>query len=214
MRQKSIICVYIILFTKELYHMTYPLTCKSMIVAAVIALTACGAEDKSTSVTGLPSVTVIRTKESVLEVNQELPGRVHAVRTAEVRARVAGIVLKREFTEGAEVKEGDILFQIDPAPFETDLTRAVAEAKRAEAVAADAKSKLTRSVPLAKINAISQQDLVTAQTTYKAALANAEVARANVRASRLNLEYATVRAPVSGRIGRSSVTEGALVGQG
>ena len=194
--------------------MTYTFIRKSLVAMAVIFLSACGAEDQnSTNAEVIPSVTVVKATEAVLDINQELPGRVHAVRTAQVQARVAGIVKKRLFTEGAEVKEGDVLFLIDPAPFEADLERANAEVKRTEAMVADAKSTLDRYRPLANIQAISQQDLVTVQTTYKTALANVAVARANAKTSRLNLEYATVRAPISGRIGRSLVTEGALVGQ-
>lgn len=187
---------------------------KSLVIATIIFLTACDVEDESQMNTeALPSVTVVKATETVLDINQELPGRVHAVRTAQVQARVAGIVKKRLFTEGSEVKEGDILFQIDPAPFEADLERANAEVKRTEAIAADAKSTLNRYRPMANIKAISQQDLATVQTAYKTALANVAVARANAKTSLLNLGYATVRAPISGRIGRSLVTEGALVGQ-
>ncbi|QHB32848.1 efflux RND transporter periplasmic adaptor subunit [Yersinia canariae] len=194
--------------------MTYTFIRKSLVVMAVIFLSACDVDDESSINTEvIPSVTVVNATEAVLDVNQELPGRVHAVRTAQVQARVAGIVKKRLFTEGAEVKEGDVLFLIDPAPFEADLERANAEVKRTEAMAADAKSTLDRYRPLANIQAISQQDLVTTQTAYKTALANVAVARANAKKSLLDVEYATVRAPISGRIGRSLVTEGALVGQ-
>lgn len=187
---------------------------KSIVITFVFFLSACGGEEQdSISTETIPVVTVVKARESVLDINQELPGRVHAVRTAQVQARVAGIIKKRLFTEGAEVKEGDVLFLIDPAPFEADLERANAEVKRTEAMAADAKSMLDRLRPMAKIKAISQQDLTTAETTYKTALANVAIARANAKTSLLNLEYATVRAPISGRIGRSLVTEGALVGQ-
>lgn len=183
--------------------------------AIALALTACSGKDASQQVAkAIPVVTIVGATGNDLDMTQELPGRVHAVRTAEVRARVAGIVKKRLFSEGMDVKQGQILYQIDPAPFEAALDRANAEVQRTEALAADAKSTLNRYTPLARIEAISQQDLVTAQTAYKTALAHVAAAKADAKASRLNLEYATVRAPISGRIGRSLVTEGALVGQG
>lgn len=191
-----------------------PIRTASALVVA-LALTACSGKDAAQQVAAtIPTVTVVGATASDLAVTQELPGRVHAVRSAEVRARVAGIVKKRLFSEGMDVKQGQVLYQIDPAPFEAALDRASAEVQRTEALAADARSTLDRYTPLAKIEAVSQQDLATAQTTYKTALAHVAAAKADTKTSRLNLEYATVRAPISGRIGRSLVTEGALVGQG
>lgn len=187
----------------------------ALALAVAIAFTACGGKEAAQQAADtLPQVTVVEASASDLAVSQELPGRVHAVRTAEVRARVAGIVTQRLFSEGMDVKQGQVLYRIDPAPFEAALDRANAEVQRAEALAADARSTLDRYTPLARIEAISQQDLVSAQTAHKTALAHVAAAKADAKASRLNLEYATVRAPISGRIGRSLVSEGALVGQG
>lgn len=185
------------------------------VLAVASALAACGGtEANPQKAEPISKVAVVSATASDLDVTQELPGRVHPVRAAEVRARVPGIVKKRLFSEGMDVKQGQVLYQIDPAPFEAALDRANAEVQRTEALAADAKSTLDRYTPLAKIEAVSQQDLVTAQTAYKTALAHIAAAKADAKTGRLNLEYATVRAPISGRIGRSLVTEGALVGQG
>lgn len=161
-----------------------------------------------------PEVQVVVARTQALERTQELPGRVQAWRTAEVRARVAGIMQKRHFQEGADVRAGQVLYQIDPAPFAIARDRAAAEAQRADAALAEARSMLDRYTPLAAVHAVSQQDLVAAQTAFKTAQAQLAVARAEVRAAQLNLDHATVRAPIAGRIGRSLVTEGALVGQG
>lgn len=161
-----------------------------------------------------PSVTVTTLQPRPLALTSELPGRIEPVRVAEVRARVPGIVLKRNFTEGADVKAGDALFQIDPAPLQAVLARAEGELSRAEAVLADADAVVRRYGPLVEVEAVSRQDFDTAQATLKSAQAARRSAAAEVRSARLNLEYATVRAPISGRIGRALVTEGALVGQG
>lgn len=184
-------------------------------LAAAIALAACGGKEVPSQPSEVPpTVAIVEVTSGDLNVTQELPGRVQATRTAEVRARVAGIVKKRLFSEGMDVKQGQVLYQIDPAPLAAAVERANAEMQRTEAVAADAKSVLDRYGPLAEIEAISQQDLVTAQTAYRTAQAHVAAARADLKTSRLNLDYATVRAPIAGRIGRSLVSEGALVGQG
>jgi multidrug efflux system membrane fusion protein len=172
------------------------------------------AHPESADEAAVPEVQVAIAQAQALELTQELPGRVQALRTAEVRARVAGIVKKRHFQEGADVKAGQVLYQIDPVPFEIALERAAADALRADAALAEARATLDRSIPLAKVEAVSQQDLVAAQTAFQTARAQQAAARAEVKAAQLNLDYATVRAPIAGRIGRSLVTEGALVGQG
>ncbi len=146
-------------------------------------------------------------------VISELPGRVEPVRVAQVRARVAGIVLSRNFIEGSDVKAGQVLFQIDPAPFKAALSKAQGDLARTEATLAEAQATLKRYEPLVKIEAISQQAYDTAKATQLNAVAARRAAQADVETARLNLGYATVNAPISGRIGRASVTEGALVGQ-
>jgi membrane fusion protein (multidrug efflux system) len=147
-------------------------------------------------------------------VTNELPGRVEAYRIAQVRARTAGIVLKRVFEEGSDVKAGQVLFRIDPAQFQASFESAQAAVSKAEANLAQAELKVKRYKPLLSAQAVSQQeydDAVTAQKQAAADLANARAARTNAG---LTLGYATVTSPISGRVGRALVTEGALVGQG
>ena len=143
-----------------------------------------------------------------------LAGRVEPMRVAQVRARVAGIVLHKRFEEGADVKAGDVLFQIDPAPFQAALARANGDLARAQAVQQEAQARVKRYEPLVKIEAVSRQDFDSANATLRSAQAAVRSAQADVQTARLNLGYATVTAPISGRIGRALVTEGALVGQG
>ncbi|OMG89240.1 efflux RND transporter periplasmic adaptor subunit [Achromobacter xylosoxidans] len=144
----------------------------------------------------------------------DLPGRISPVRVAEVRARVAGIVRKRHFEEGATVKEGDLLFTIEPAPFEAALARAQGALARAEAQARQAQALVDRYAPLVRIEAVSRQEYDDAAAALQTARANRVSAQAEVKTAQLDLGYASVRAPISGRIGRGLVTEGSLVGQG
>ncbi|ONH49750.1 membrane fusion protein, multidrug efflux system [Pseudomonas cedrina] len=147
-------------------------------------------------------------------IEVELPGRISPVRVAEIRARVAGIVQKRHFVEGANVKAGDLLFTIDPAPFEAALARTQGALARSDAQIKQTQSVVRRYEPLAKANAVSQQEYDDAVSALQTAKANRITAQAEVRTAQLDLSYATVRAPISGRIGRSLVSEGSLVGQG
>ncbi len=141
----------------------------------------------------------------------ELPGRVEPLRTAQVRARVNGVVLKRQFAEGAVVRAGQPLFLIDPAPYVAAVDSAQAQVARAQAGLAQASATAERYKPLAEARAISQQDFVNAQAAEKAAAADVAAAQAALRSARINLGYAQVTAPIAGRIGRALVTEGALV---
>ena len=158
-------------------------------------------------------VSVITVKPERLAMVNELPGRLEADRVAQVRARVAGIIQKRTFTEGSEVKAGQLLFRIDPAPYQAALNSAKATLARAEANLTQATLKLQRYEPLVKINAISKQEYDDANAAQKQAAADVASAKAAVTTANLNLGYASVTAPISGRIGRALVTEGALVGQ-
>ena len=148
-----------------------------------------------------------------LSITSELSGRIAAPRIAEVRARVAGVVMQRVFNEGHDVKQGDVLFRIDPAPFKADLDSAQANLSKAEANAFQARLQEQRYSQLVEGNAISGQEYDNARAALRQT--NAEVAanKAAVERAKLNLGYATVTAPISGRIGRALVTEGALVGQ-
>jgi membrane fusion protein (multidrug efflux system) len=144
----------------------------------------------------------------------ELPGRLEASRVAQVRARAAGIVQKRLFVEGSQVRAGQALFQIDASPYQATLASAQASVAKAEANLMQASAQAERFKPLIEAKAISQQEFVNAQAAQKLAEADVAVARATVQTARINLGYAAITAPISGRIGRALVTEGALVGQG
>jgi membrane fusion protein (multidrug efflux system) len=144
----------------------------------------------------------------------ELPGRLEASRVAQVRARAAGILQKRLFSEGSDVKAGQALFQIDASPYEAVLASATASVAKAEANLMQASAQAERFKPLIEAKAISQQEFINAQAAQKQAEADVAVARAAVQTARINVGYANITAPISGRIGRGLVTEGALVGQG
>lgn len=156
---------------------------------------------------------VIATPQTIALVTQ-LPGRVEASRVAEVRARVQGIVTERVFKEGSQVKAGQLLYKIDSAPYQALLQSAKASLASAEANLGQAKTLADRYRPLVAVNAVSQQEFDNADAAFKAAQANVAVARAAVRTAEINLGYASVTAPISGRIGQALVTEGALVGDG
>ncbi|MCU7646469.1 MexC family multidrug efflux RND transporter periplasmic adaptor subunit [Pseudomonas piscis] len=184
-------------------------------LAVVIALAGCGpsGEQQSAAEMVLP-VDVFAVKPETLALTSELPGRIEPVRVAEVRARVAGIVLKKRFEEGADVKAGDLLFQIDPAPLKAAVSRAEGDLARAQAGMKEAQARVKRYEPLVKIEAVSQQDYDKASADLHSAQAATRSAQADLETARLNLGYASVAAPISGRVGRALVTEGALVGQG
>ncbi|WP_295855107.1 efflux RND transporter periplasmic adaptor subunit [uncultured Xylophilus sp.] len=161
-----------------------------------------------------PEVGVVTVQTGDVGLVTELPGRVEASRVAQVRARAAGILLKRVFREGSDVKEGQLLYQIDPAPYNAQFQSSQATLARAEANLSQASATVERYRPLVEVNAISRQDFVNAQAAQKQAQADVAAARAGVQTAKINLDYTRVTAPISGRIGRTLVTEGALVGQG
>lgn len=182
--------------------------------ALALALSAC---DKSPAAETKAPLAKVRTEVMAtvpLSINNELSGRVVAPRVAQVSARVAGVVLKRVYTEGTEVKQGDVLFLIDPAPFKADLDSAQAALRKSRALSMQAKLQDQRYTELVESNAISRQDYDNARALALQADADVAANQAAVRRAELNLGYATVTAPISGRIGRALVTEGALVGQG
>ncbi|NUZ04526.1 efflux RND transporter periplasmic adaptor subunit [Schlegelella sp. ID0723] len=161
-----------------------------------------------------PEVGVVVVKPEPIGLTTELPGRLEASRVAEVRARAAGIVLKRLFTEGSDVRAGQPLFQIDPATYQANVASAQATLARAQASLTQATAQAERYRPLVEANAISRQEYVNAVAAQKAAEADVAAARAALRTGQISLGYASVTAPIAGRIGRALVTEGALVGQG
>ncbi|WP_194791633.1 MexC family multidrug efflux RND transporter periplasmic adaptor subunit [Pseudomonas sp. UFMG81] len=185
------------------------------VLAVAVALAGCDAADEQQAAApaAFPVETVTLASEP-LALASTLPGRVEPMRVAQVRARVAGIVLHKRFEEGADVKAGDVLFQIDPAPFKAALARAEGDLARAQAVQQEAQARVKRYEPLVQIEAVSRQDFDSASAELRSAQAAVRSAQADVQTARLNLGYATVTAPISGRIGRALVTEGALVGQG
>jgi len=183
----------------------------------ILLLAACGGGGEGAKAPGPagapppPPVGVMTVSPQPVALQTELPGRVEALRTAQVRARVNGVVQQRLFREGSDVKAGAPLFRIDPAPYQVALDGAQASLMRAEAALAQARLTAERYAPLAEARAISQQDYAAALAVQKTAEADVAAGRAAVQAARINLGYAQVTAPISGRIGRALVTEGALV---
>jgi membrane fusion protein, multidrug efflux system len=144
-------------------------------------------------------------------LTQDLPGRISAFRIAEVRARVNGIVLKRLFKEGSDVKEGQVLYEIDPSFYEAALDSAQGTLARGEASLNSAQLKLNRMQSLIESHAVSKQDFDEASGSQKVNQAEVLLGKAAVKTARINLDYTKVTAPITGRIGLSQVTEGAYV---
>lgn len=179
-------------------------------------LAGCGQSSSSTAPTTPPppEVGVVTVAPGRADLATELPGRLEAFRVAQVRARAAGILQKRLFTEGSDVKAGQVLFEIDPAPYRATLASAQAQLARAEANLTQAQALADRYAPLAKTQAVSQQEALNAQAAAQQARADVAAGKAAVQTAQINLGYSAVTAPIAGRIGRALVTEGALVGQG
>lgn len=179
-------------------------------------LAGCGQSSSSTAPTSPPppEVGVVTVAPGRADLATELPGRLEAFRVAQVRARAAGILQKRLFTEGSDVKAGQVLFEIDPAPYRATLASAQAQLARAEANLTQAQALADRYAPLAKTQAVSQQEALNAQAAAQQARADVAAGKAAVQTAQINLGYSAVTAPIAGRIGRALVTEGALVGQG
>ncbi len=161
-----------------------------------------------------PQVDTIIVEARAYTSTANLPGRIVPVRSARVRARVAGIILNREFEEGRDVKKGQVLFRIDPAQFRADLAGARADLAKARADLFDAKTVFDRSAVLIKSGAISSQKYDSSKAGLEKCKAAVQATSSRIATADLNLGYATVLAPISGRIGRALVTEGSLVGQG
>jgi membrane fusion protein (multidrug efflux system) len=184
----------------------------TLVVAAALVLAACGKQQGGPPPP--PEVSVITLKPRPIAISDQLPGRTTAFRVAEVRPQVTGIVQKRLFTEGTEVKAGQQLFQIDAGSYRAALSSAEAALKRAEAQAVTAKLLAQRYEPLIAANAVSRQENDEAIAARARAEADVAAARAAVDAARINLVYTQVLSPISGQIGRTLVTEGALVTSG
>lgn len=186
---------------------------RSVLVLSVITLSACGEKrgGGAPPTPPPPEVSVMTVRPTRASLTVELPGRVVPRLIAEVRPQVGGIIQKQLFTEGSVVKEGDLLYQIDPARYEAVLATARAQEAKGEAAVSLARLKVARYRDLIRTKSVSQQDLDDAEAALKLAEAELQGARAAVAAARIDLERTRVTAPITGRIGRSNVTEGALV---
>ncbi|EKL0965639.1 efflux RND transporter periplasmic adaptor subunit [Enterobacter hormaechei] len=183
------------------------------IVCAAL-LTGCDGQENPQQHAQAPQVSVHIVKSAPLAVKTELPGRTDAYRVAEVRPQVSGIILHRNFTEGSDVKAGESLYQIDPATYQAAYDNAKGELVKAQAAANIAHLTVKRYVPLVGTQYVSKQEYDQAVVTAQQADASVVAAKAGVESARINLAYTKVTSPINGRIGKSSVTEGALVTNG
>jgi membrane fusion protein (multidrug efflux system) len=181
-----------------------------VLMAAVSWLAACG-KQATPPAKGAPEVAVFIVKPAPLAVTTELPGRTSAFQIAEVRPQVGGIVRQRAFQEGADVKAGQVLYEIDPASYQAAYESAKAGVAKAEASAQTARLKADRFRDLVAVNAVSKQDADDAIATQKLTEAEVAASKAVLEAARINLGYTRITAPIAGRVGKSSVTPGALL---
>jgi membrane fusion protein (multidrug efflux system) len=184
------------------------------LLSASLILAGCDNKETRQNSARIPEVGVITLKAQPFDIVSELPGRTSAFRIAEVRPQVSGIILKRNFTEGSDVKEGMSLYQIDPATYQATYNSAKADLAKAQSSAQLAHVTISRYKPLLGTNYVSKQDYDNASANAAQADASVMAAKATLDAARINLAYTKVTAPISGRIGKSSVTEGALVTNG
>jgi membrane fusion protein (multidrug efflux system) len=157
-----------------------------------------------------PQVSIVTVRPGPVATSTDLPGRTSSVDTSDVRPQVNGVILRRLFVEGGEVKEGQQLYQIDPATYQASYDSAAATLEHDQAALADANAKAARYKPLAAAQAISKQDYDDALASAREAQADIASARASIEQARINLRYTRVLSPISGQIGRSTVTPGAL----
>ena len=186
----------------------------ALLIASALALAACGGDGAAPAQAGAIPVTVVTLKPEAVTLTRELAGRARASQEAEVRPQVSGIVEALRFTEGGSVRAGQPLYQLDQTAFRADADSAQAAVARAQATLATAQSNARRSAELVKIVAISRQDNDNALAALRQAQADLRAAQAALKGANVPLGFSTVTAPISGRIGRSSVTRGALVTAG
>lgn len=183
----------------------------------VMAVALAGCNEPHAAVAGStadkPEVTVVTIKPQARSIVRELPGRIAPTRVADVRSRASGIIVERLFEQGSEVKAGDKLYKIDPRPFEVELQSSEAALAKAQAALEQATLRAERISTLTAQRAVSQSENENATGTMRQAQAEVAVRNADVARARLNLDYATIRAPISGTIGAALVSEGALVVQ-
>jgi membrane fusion protein, multidrug efflux system len=192
------------------------ITCGRKLITAgiavlLLALFACGRSPQGQQQAAAPEVAVVVVKPEPVVINTELPGRASPYLIAEVRPQVSGIIQKRLFAEGDDVKVGEVLYQIDPASYEAAYAAAKAALARSEANIMSIRNREARYKELVAINAVSQQDVDDASAALKQAEADIESGKAAVETARINLAYTRITAPISGRTGKSNVTVGALV---
>lgn len=180
-------------------------------VIAAFGLAGCDVAPQEQEAPALPQVSVLTLTGRELVISEDLPARVAALRSADIRAQISGIVQRRLFEQGAEISAGTVLFQINPAPFKADVDSAAAALQRAEAVLARARIQIDRLKPLLRTDAISRQTYDDAVSQRDQAAADVAQARATLARHQLNLQFASVEAPIAGRIDQALVSEGALV---
>ena len=196
--------------------MSYPFRCKMIATVGLLSwlllVSSCGQQESVTAFQNAPpEVGIITIQPQRTVLTTELPGRVAPHLVAEVRPQVGGIIQQRLFTEGSDVKAGQVLYQIDPATYRAAFASAKAALARAEANLAPARLREERFQDLVKIRAVSQQEYDDAHAAFLQAEAEVESAKAAMETARIDMDYTSVKAPISGRIGRSTVTTGALV---
>ncbi|HPR64333.1 MAG TPA: efflux RND transporter periplasmic adaptor subunit [Thermoanaerobaculia bacterium] len=179
------------------------------LLTAVFMMTAC--KQQQPMAMGPPQVSFVTIQPEPVTLETELPGRTSAYLVAEIRPRVNGIILERAFTEGADVQAGSLLYRIDPEPYQAVYNQAEAALSVAEANLPALRSRSERLRELVAVRAVGEQDAEDAEAAFRMAEANAKAARAALESARINLSYTPITAPISGRIGRSMVTIGAMV---
>lgn len=187
------------------------LTLTGWLFVSAILLSGCDHPTSEPPAVAAPQVAVIVVLPQSLAISETLPGRVTALRVAEIRPQVSGIIQRRLFEQGAEIKQGTPLYQINPAPFKADVESAQAALLRAQAVWEKARQQSTRLRPLVKSEAVSRQSFDDALSAEKQASADVAQARANLARKQLDLSFATVDAPIAGRIDQTLASEGAYV---
>lgn len=190
------------------------LRCLAVLMALTISVLTAGCDSgqgKQTGAAPVPEVATVTVQPQQVELTTELPGRTAPFLVADIRPQVNGIIQKRLFREGADVRAGQLLYQIDPAPFQVAYDSAKASLAKAQALLPSIQAKAARHKDLLAMHAVSRQDYDDATAALDQARAEIEYWKAAVEAARINLGYTSVNAPISGRIGRSSITSGALV---
>ena len=186
----------------------------ALLVAVAASLAACGSSGQSARQAAPPPVTVVAVEPQQVALTSSFTGRLSGYREANVLARVSGVLLRRLYKEGTQVKAGQPLFEIDPAPYQAALDAAVAALAEARASAVNAHTNAQRDRDLISSHLVSEQQLDTDEATERSTAAAVKQAEANVELARINLGYTNVTSPIAGIAGEQQVTEGALVGQG